>query len=326
LECARGGILRAGLAFDKCDISIITNITADHLGLNGIDTLDELAKVKSVVARSTFKTGYAILNADDDLVYKMKDELDCNVALFSMYENNERIISHCDEGGLAAIIEKGYFTLCKGAWRMRVAKVKEVPLTLDGRVSSMIKNILPAILTAAIRDFDIRTLRKALLSFIPGAEQTPGRMNIFHFKNYDLMIDYAHNTDGFVQLAEFMKTVESPEKIGIITSPGDRRDEDIEEAGYLASKMFDKIIIRHDNDTRGRTQENITGLLKKGIFKNDSQKNVQVISDEIDSIKYAMDHAGNGAFVIACSDKVKESIEFVTGVYNEEKKSTAMIA
>ena len=124
LECARGGILRSGLGFDKCNISIITNITEDHLGLNGINTLEELAKVKSVVARSTFDSGYAILNADDELTYKIKDELTCNVALFSTKENNERIKAHCEEGGWAAVIEKGYFTVCKGRVESKDSKSK----------------------------------------------------------------------------------------------------------------------------------------------------------------------------------------------------------
>ena len=184
LECARGGILRSGLGFDKCNISIITNITEDHLGLNDINTVEDLAKVKSVVARSTFDDGFAIFNADDDIVYGLKDELDCNIALFSTNENNERINAHCEAGGWAAIIEKGYFTICKGEWRISIAKVNEVPLTLDGRATCMIKNILPAILAASISDFDTRIIRKALQSFIPGPELTPGRMNIFKVKKF----------------------------------------------------------------------------------------------------------------------------------------------
>jgi cyanophycin synthetase len=320
LECARGGILRSGLAFDQCDISVITNVTADHLGLNDIDTIEEMAEVKSVVARSTAKDGWAVLNADDDLVYAMKNELDCNIALFSTQENNERVQLHCEEGRLAVIIEKGYFTLCKGQWRMRVARVKDVPLTLNGRATCMIKNILPAILVSAIREIDIRQLRKALYSFVPGPEYTPGRMNIFSFKNCDVLLDYAHNPDGMLQLYEFMQATNCPEKIGIIACAGDRRDEDIEQIGAIAAKTFDKIIIRHDEDGRGRTNENMSRLYIKGIRSINPDIEVKIISDEIDAICYAITWAKKGALIACCSEKTKTSIDFLLEAQKQEAK------
>lgn len=324
LECARGGILRSGLGFDKCDISIITNVTEDHLGLNDINTLEELAKVKSVVARSTQRGGYTILNADDDLVYAMKDEVDCNVALFSTSDNNGRIQAHCDQGGWAAIIEKGYFTLCKGEWRIRIAKVNEVPLTLDGRATCMIRNILPAVLAASIRGFEAKTIRKALQSFIPGPQLTPGRMNIFHFRCFDLMVDYAHNTDGFLQLKYFMEKVNASEKIGVVGCPGDRRDEDIINMGYYAASMFDKIIIRHDKDPRGRTDEEITHFIRTGIHKVGKPVEVMVISDEIEAIQYAMDKACNGAFIVTFTDAVQRVIEFVGKAQEEDMRASGL--
>lgn len=311
LECARGGILRSGLGFDKCNISIITNITEDHLGLDDINTLEDLAKVKSVVARSTFDDGYAILNADDDMVYAIKDELDCNIALFSTHENNERVISHCEEGGWAAIIEKGHFTICQGEWRVRVAKVNEVPLTFDGRAICMIKNILPSILAASLSVFDTKTVRKALQSFIPGPDLTPGRMNIFKFRNFEVLIDYVHNTDGFNQLKEFMKQVRAKVKVGIIGCAGDRRDDDIKNMGRCAAEMFDEIIIRHDKDGRGRTNEELTKLITDGIQSAKPDAAITVISDEIEALEYAMEHARKGTFIAVSSDQVQKSIEFI---------------
>lgn len=318
LECARGGIIRSGLGFDKCNISIITNITEDHLGLNDIHTIEELAKVKSVVARSTFDDGFAILNADDDIVYKIKDELDCNIALFSTQENNERIISHCEAGGWAAIIEKGYFTICQGEWKVRVAKVNEVPLTLDGKATCMIQNILPSILAASIIDFDMRIIRKALQAFIPGPELTPGRMNIFRLKNFEVMIDYVHNTDGFVQLKDFMKNINAEKKVGIIGCAGDRRDEDIKKMGATAAQIFDEIIIRHDKDGRGRTNEELTRLITEGIQRVRPDAEPLIISDEQEALAYAMEHAGKGAFIVVSSDDINNSIEFVRGKQKQE--------
>jgi cyanophycin synthetase len=324
LECARGGILRSGLGFDKCDISIITNITDDHLGLNDINTLEELAKVKSVVARSTFDNGHAILNADDDLVCAIKDELDCNIALFSTQENNERVKAHCENDGWAAIIEKGYFTICKGEWRIRIAKVKEVPLTLDGRATCMIENILPAILAASIRGFEGKTIRKALQSFVPGPQLTPGRMNIFRFRNFILMVDYAHNPDGFVKLGKFMEQVDAKVKIGIIGCPGDRRDEDLMNVGYRAAQIFDELIIKHDKDPRGRTDEEITRLIMQGIHRHAPGKEPTIISDEIESIQYAMRNAPRGAFIVICCDEVRKILDFVSSEHEKEEQASGL--
>lgn len=311
LECARGGILRAGLGFDKCSISIVTNVTEDHLGLDDINTMEQLARVKSVVPRSTLDDGYAILNADDDRVYNMKNDLDCNIALFSIKDNNERIKQHCENKGIAAYIEKGYFTISKGQWRTRIAKVKDVPLTFEGRAESMIKNILPAILAATIRDFPVEVIRTALKTFIPSPEQTPGRLNIFHFKHCEVMVDYAHNTDALKELKKFVDATTASVKVGIIAGVGDRRDEDIRNIGFYAGQIFDEIIIRHDKDGRGRTNEEFTNLLMEGIVQSNPAATVNIISDECEALQYAIDNAKEGAFIVVCSEHVKETLEFV---------------
>lgn len=311
LECARGGILRSGLGFDKCDISIITNITEDHLGLDDIHTLEDLAKVKSVVARSTFDDGYAILNADDDVVYKIREDLDCNIALFSTDENNERVMAHCEEGGWAAIIEKGHFTICKGEWRIRVAKVNEVPLTISGTASCMIKNILPSILAASIHGIDSKKIRKGLQTFVPGPEMTPGRMNIFKIRDFKVMIDYVHNTDGFRELKEFMNQIKALEKVGIIGCAGDRRDEDIKIMAKYAAQMFDKIIIRHDKDGRGRTNDELTRLIQEGIQNENPMIPLKIISDEVMALDYAIRHAAGGTFIVVSSEQIHKSLEYI---------------
>lgn len=319
LECARGGILRSGLGFDHCNTSIITNITEDHLGLHDINTLEDLAKVKAVVARSTFDHGYAILNADDDLVYAIKDELDCNIALFSLNDDNERIRAHCANDGLAAVIEKGYFTLWKGGYGQRIAKVNDVPLTLQGRSECMIKNILPAILTAVIHEFPIEQIREALDTFIPSPNLTPGRMNMFRFPKFTVMVDYAHNPDGFKELKKFIDKTEASQKIGIIACPGDRRDEDIKNMGAYSASMFDQIIIRHDKDLRGRTSENITDLLMQGIKSIHRDVPVNVVSDERDALKSAMANAQQDAFIVTLSDEVKDTLDYLGRLERDEK-------
>jgi cyanophycin synthetase len=311
LECARGGILRSGLGFDQCDIGIVTNVTEDHIGLGGIDTLEDLAKVKAVVPSSVHENGYAILNADDYLVYNMCRSLDCKIALFSMDAESERIKKHCDKGGLAMIIEKGYLTLCKGIWKTRIIKVEDIPLTFSGTAECMIKNVLPSALAAYISGFSLETISSGLRSFIPSPETTPGRMNIFQFKDFKFMLDYSHNTDAYIQLKKYLSTVEASVKIGVIAATGDRRDEDIRSIGYYAAQIFDEIIIRHDVDGRGRSKENQTELLLEGIHQVSPDKPVKVISDEFEALQYAADHAPANAFVFACADHVHTSIEFV---------------
>jgi cyanophycin synthetase len=325
LECARGGILRAGLGFDNCNISIITNISEDHLGLKGIDTLSEMAKVKEVVARSTFDDGYSILNADDDYAYDIINEIDCNIALFSMEENNERILRHCRRGGMAATIEKGYLTITKGEWQTRICKIENVPLSFSGKATAMIKNILAATLAAVISNFKIEDIRASLLSFIPSPELTPGRMNVFKFSNFDVMIDYAHNTGGFMELKKYVDNVNSPAKIGIITAVGDRRDEDIRNIGYYAAQMFTQIVIRHDQDLRGRQSEEISNLIIEGVNNFNRNIPVSVIPNEQDALLNVMNNAINGSFIFVCTDNIKRSLSFVKELKEESEKPDSQL-
>lgn len=310
LECARGGILRAGLGFDKCNISVVTNVTEDHLGLNDIDTIEQLARVKAVVAESTFDSGTAILNADDDLVYQMKNTLDCSIALFSMHANNERIKKHCSEGGLVAFIEDNYFVISKGESKTKIASVNQVPLTFSGTCEFMIKNVLPALLAASISNFPIETITAGLNSFIPSPILTPGRMNVFEFKNFRLMIDYVHNTDGYIQMQKFMEQVDATKKTGIISATGDRRVEDIKNIGRYSAQMFDEIIIRH-GDNRGRTSEELSKMLSDGIREIDSNIKVSIISNEIESVQYAINHAQTGEFIFVCVDDIQNTLAYV---------------
>ena len=317
LECARGGILRSGLGFDKCNISVVTNVTEDHLGLNNIDTIEQLARVKAVVAQSTFDSGTAILNAEDDLVYQMKNTLSCTIALFSMDANNERIKKHCSEGGLAAFVEDNYFVISKGESKTKIAAIDEVPLTFSGTCEFMIKNVLPAILAATISEFPFETITAALQSFIPSPTLTPGRMNVFKFKNFKLMIDYVHNKDGYLQMQKFMEQVDATKKTGIISATGDRRVEDIKNIGRYSAQMFDEIIIRH-GDNRGRTTEELSTMLSDGIREIDSNVKISIISNEIESVQYAIDHAQSGEFIFVCVDDIQNTLAYVQQQIDKE--------
>jgi cyanophycin synthetase len=253
LECARGGILRAGLGFTNCDVGIVTNVAADHMGLGGIHTLEQMAKVKSIVPETVFPKGFAVLNAEDDLVFAMRENLQCNVALFSMDENNPRIKKHCNDGGMACVYENGYVSILKGNWKIRVMHVKDIPVTYEGKAIHNIANCLPAVLaTYLFRDITIEDIRMGLQTFIPSASLTPGRLNFFYFKNFTFLADFAHNPHGLKLLGSFISKLDYPYKVGIISGTGDRRDEDIRELGSLSAQFFDEVIIRCDKNLRGQ--------------------------------------------------------------------------
>lgn len=320
LECARGGILRAGLGFDHCDIGIVTNIAADHLGLKGINSLEDMSRVKGVIPESVKPAGYAILNADDDLVSKMAKSVSCKVAYFSLDEKNPIIKEHCNGGGLAAIAENGYITICKGTWKMRVDKIINVPLTFSGKAIFMIQNILPAVLAGFISNFRIEDMRLALETFIPSPAQTPGRMNMFTFRDFTVMVDYAHNPAGFQAIAKFLERTEAYPKVGVIAGVGDRRNEDIRNLGTLAAQMFDEIIVRQDRNLRGRTEQEIIDLMLEGIQSINPTKKVTVIPSEPEAIDFALKNAAKGSFIVICSDVVPDALDQIMKYKEQEDK------
>ena len=314
LECARGGILKSGLAFQNCEVAVVTNVAADHIGLGGIHTIEAMAKVKAVVPETVFPHGYAVLNADDDLVYAMKNSLKCNIALFSMDENNPRIKEHAADNGLASVYENGYITIMKGNWKIRVLPARDVPLTYEAKAMHNINNCLPAVLAAYLfRDITIEDIRSGLQTFIPSESLTPGRLNFFHFKHFTILADFAHNPHGLKLLCDFVSKLDYPIKIGVISGTGDRRDEDIRELGEISAKFFDEIIIRCDKNLRGRTADEIIGLLKEGMDRVNPAIPTVIIPNEDLALDYIYEHAKPGAlYTIMCDvvaralDKIKE--------------------
>jgi cyanophycin synthetase len=318
LECARGGLLRAGLGFKKCDIGIVTNVAADHLGLKGIHTIEQLAKVKGVIPETVLPDGTAILNADDELVYAMRKNLDCNVALFSMDENNPHIKAIQKLDGLCAVYENGFITICRGEWKLRVIKAVNVPLTYGGRAKFMIQNVLPVVLAAYVRGFTINDMKTALETFMPSASQTPGRLNMFEFKDFTILLDYAHNPAGMRALQQFVDNVDATKKVGIIAGIGDRRVEDNNEMGSIAAEMFDEIIIRQDKKLRGKTETELIKMLDDGIKMKDLNIKTTIIPSEREAILHAVKTAEKGSLIVLCSDVVPDALELVKKLKEEE--------
>ncbi len=310
LETARGGILRSGLAFDNCDIGVVLNVAADHLGLGGIDTIEQMAKVKAVVAETVKAEGYAILNADDPLVAAMAEKLHCKVAYFSMNPDNPIIMEHCRRDGLAAIYENGYLSILEGQWTLRIEKALEIPMTMGGMADFMIANALAGCLAAFAQGVDIEVIRRGVRTFQISAEQTPGRMNLFDLGDYHALVDYAHNPHGYKAVGDFVRNWQG-ERIGVVGGPGDRRDEDLMLLGNISAQIFDYIIIKEDDDPRGRSIGEVADLITKGICQVNPNLSYKVVLKEADAINTALDQAQKSNLVVIFPDKVNQAISLI---------------
>jgi len=320
LETARGGILRSGMGFSRCDIAVITNIQEDHLGISDIHNLKDLARVKSTVAESVKKDGWAVLNGDDPECIVIGSKLKCNVAYFSLDEDQPFIKNLSKEGKIVAVFENGFLTVKKGEWKIRVERVSHVPLTLGGKAKFMIANALAATLASYLWGFKTEDISLSLQTFIPGVAQTPGRMNIFEFKRFKVLIDFAHNASGYLGVEDYLSSVEANKKIGIIAGVGDRRDEDIRECAKIAGRMFDHIIIRQEKHLRGRSEQELIDLILEGIELSGNNVTYEIIPKEVEAIRHAINSAEEGTFITALSDVVTNAIEIVQHYLDKENE------
>ncbi|MEO1520996.1 MAG: cyanophycin synthetase [Cyanobacteria bacterium J06633_2] len=310
LETARGGILRSGLGFDHCDVGLVLNVAADHLGIGDIETVEDLAHLKSVVAESVHPDGYAVLNADDSLVSAMAHRVHSNIAYFSMDANNPIVRSHTQAGGIAAVYENGFISLLKGDWTIRIERAENVPLTMQGRAPFQIANALAASLTAYLQGMDIDLIRHGLLTFKASVNQTPGRMNLIDLGHFHVLIDYAHNPASYKALGEFVKNWPG-ESIGVVGGPGDRRDEDFITLGSLSAKIFDRLLVKEDDDTRGRERGNAAGLIIQGVHEVSPEMRYTTILSETEAIRSALKEASEGSLVVILPETVRRAIELI---------------
>jgi cyanophycin synthetase len=324
LETARGGIIRAGLGFDRCDIGVVMNVTVDHLGLRDIETIEDMARVKAVVPRAVAKSGYAVLNADDELVYAMREDTPGRVALFSMEEENPHIVEHTDEGGIAGVFENGYVTLLKGKWKVRVEKVINIPLTYGGRAAFMIQNVLAATVAAFLQNISIEDIRVGLTTFVPSVAQTPGRLNLIEMGDFTVLIDFAHNPAGMEALQRFIAKFPNKIKTGVVGGTGDRRDDDLLLYGRYAAQMFTNIIVREDDDLRGRPSGESTRLVIEGIKSVNPDMPIKEFTDAPEAINYALKHARKNELLVILADNVTRSIELV-GKFREQRTPVKVV-
>ena len=310
LETARGGILRSGLAFNQCDVGVVLNVAADHLGIGDIDTIEQMAKVKSVIAEVVSAEGYAVLNADDPLTVSMAEKVKGRVAYFSMSPDNPIIHDHIRRGGMAAIYENGYLSILEGEWTLRIEEAVNIPVTMQGMAPFMIANALAACLATFVQGIDIELIRQGVRTFKPSVAQTPGRMNLFDLGHHHALIDYAHNPAGYEAVGGFVGNW-SGEKVGVVGGPGDRRDDDLILLGKLSALMFDRIIVKEDNDTRGRRRGEVADLILRGISQENASLRPEVILDETEALEKALSTVSEGGLVVIFPESVTQAIDLI---------------
>lgn len=275
LETARGGLLREGLGFDRCDVGAVLNIAADHLGLKGIDTLEDLAWVKSVVVEAVRRGGSSVLNADDPLVAEMASRAGGRIVWFSMQggaEMPDRLRQHIEQGGLAVVREAGpgggEIVVHDDGRRLPLMGAAEIPATLGGIAAFNIQNALAAVAMAYAQGVTLPTIHTALADFRSSFEACPGRLNIHDAHGFRVILDYAHNPAGLLALREVVQAMRSSYRrcIAMVNTPGDRRDEDIRELGRIAAQTFDDLVFREQPDRRGRQPGEVMGLMREGAI------------------------------------------------------------
>lgn len=318
LETARGGILRSGLGYDRCNIGVVTNISGDHLGLKGIDTVAGLARVKEVVPASVLRDGASVLNADNEWTVQMTRSARGEIIFFSMDEENPVVRDHIRQRGRAVVLKQTrqgeMITIYESRRETSLLLANQIPATYDGRVRVNIENAMAAAAAALADDVQLDYIRLGLRTFNSSFFQTPGRFNLLDYGNKRIVMDYCHNVAGLESIADFVTRMDADSTLGVISMPGDRSNEDMRAFGELAGKTFDRIIIREDNNTRGRARGEIAGLLKEAVLSTGKPAGeVDVILDELEAAREGVDRANKGDLVVLLVDQPVDVWEMLTG-------------
>ena len=309
LEAARGGILRTGLGFDHCNVAIVTNVTSDHLGLKGVTTMAELARAKGVVPASVYQDGTSVLNADNPWTVRMADDARGDVTFFSMSEDNPAVQEHLREQGRALVMRPtatgDALLLLENDQETHIMFAHEIPATLGGRIRVNTANALAAIAATLAVKVPIETIRDALTTFSNEFADTPGRFNLLSIDGRDVLMDYGHNVGALQAIGEVVNGFSAPQAVGVIAVPGDRRDEDIRAFGELAATIFDRIVIREDDDRRGRQPGEIAALLRRAVLDAGMPDTaVTVVLDEVEAALAGIRLANAGDLVVVLVDRI----------------------
>jgi len=302
LETARGGIVRRGLGYDLADVAVVTNLSDDHLGQDGLDTLEDVAHAKALVVEAVKSDGWAVLNADDPMVDYFSGRARCGLILFSKDAQNSLVAAHLKKGGRAVCLAEGEIVALKGKKARPIAKVKEIPIAFGGEAPCNVENAMAAAAALIALGVPHARIREGLTGFRPDEKDNPGRFNIYELPDCKVMLDYGHNAAGVAQVIEFLERQDAERLVGVIGVPGDRKDEAIGRVGALCARHFDKLIIKEDCDKRGRAPGEVARLLESAARRGKA-RDVEVVLSEKDALQKAVTEAKKGDFITVFYEK-----------------------
>jgi cyanophycin synthetase len=315
LETARGGILRAGLGFDRCDVAVVTNVgEGDHLGCGDVDTVEQLARVKRSVVEVVHRGGTAVLAAADPLVAAMAGHCRGSVIFFAQAPEHPVIASHRAAGGRVAFVRGGRIVLAQGGHETPVALLKRVRLTGGGRIGFQIDNALAASAAAWALGVEREAIRQALKSFGCGIDHAPARFNLLEVNGAVAVLDYGHNVSSLLAVVEALEQFPSAWRTAVYTAAGDRRDADLIRQGQILGDNFDRVILYEDEHcARGRKPGEITGLFRRGLADRLRVRKVQEVPGAVRAVDEALTSARRGELLLIQVDVVDETLELVRG-------------
>jgi cyanophycin synthetase len=310
-ETARGGILREGLGFDRCQVAVVTNIGAgDHLGMNYINTVDDLATVKRVIVQNVAPKGYAVLNAADPVVAAMAPSCPGEVIYFAADRQNAVMATHRAQGKRTVFVEGDAIVCAEGAWRERLL-LRDIPLTRGGAIAFQVENAMAAVAAAWAVNLGWPTVRSGLASFLTDADNAPGRFNVIDYRGATVIADYGHNPDAMralVQAVDAMPAGPGQRRSVVISGAGDRRDEDIREQTIILGEAFDEVLLYQDAAQRGRADGEVIGLLRQGLQGAGRTRRIDEIRGEFLAIDTALARLRPGDLCLILVDQVPEAM------------------
>jgi cyanophycin synthetase len=306
-------MLREGLGFDWCDVAIVTNVAdGDHLGLGGIHTVEDLARLKAVPVRRVAPSGVAILNAGDPLTAAMVEQCPAASLLFSQDSNCPALQKHRREGGWVATLRGREIVIERGMYSCRLGDVAEFPLTHGGKVGFQVENILAAAAAGFWLGLTSEQLRAGLRTFTGDLGSAPGRFNVLVHEERTVVLDYGHNVSALRALVDAIKGMGAGRNSVVYTAAGDRRDQDIRDQGAVLADFFDEVFTYEDQCRRGRSPGEVTRLLSEGIRGAKRPPKVWECHSEVHAIETALQELRPGDLLLCQVDQVDEMLEFVT--------------
>ncbi|HSV58945.1 MAG TPA: cyanophycin synthetase [Variovorax sp.] len=307
-EVARGGILREGLGFDRCQVAVVTNLgEGDHLGLNYITTVDELAVLKRVIVRNVAAGGFAVLNAIDPNVAAMAATCPGGVIFFAADRTHPVMATHRAQGKRTVYVDQDAVIAAEGSWRERVP-LRDVPITRNGSIGFQVDNVMAAVAAAWAVGLDWDTIRSGLASFKSDTQGVPGRFNVMEYRGATVIADYGHNTDAMRALVAAVDTMPAKRRSVVISGAGDRRDEDIRDQTAILGKAFDDVLLYQDAAQRGRADGEVMGLLRQGLQGATRTSYIDEIRGEFIAIDKALARLEPGDLSLILVDQVEEAL------------------